>query len=335
MFRETKRRSWGIGLGLVTVLLALWVAQAGSLEPEAPPAPTMKPLHDLEPRIPVQYLGGSESAQFVIEEPGSYYLIGNIPGREGMHTIEILSNDVTLDLMGFMLLGGPGTGDGIKAQFLERIVIRNGIVQGFDGDGVNLHTSSEFLVEHVTSSGNGGWGILGQNGIGRVLDCYAERNLVGIDVAGGLIARSVSRYNENSGFQIGSTGGVVTDVNAEGNAGWGMTQNAGTGWRIENSSINRNDLGGLSVCGNNLILNNLFEGNIGDGIRVRCGGNVVRGNSLIDNTTGIFALDNGDEIVTGNYAQGNGTSYSGFTGNHFGPIETVLSATHPHANISE
>ena len=46
------------------------------------PMPTMKTLHQVEPRIPVQTL--SATAPFAINRPGSYYLTDNITVAAGM-----------------------------------------------------------------------------------------------------------------------------------------------------------------------------------------------------------------------------------------------------------
>ncbi|GAG42986.1 unnamed protein product, partial [marine sediment metagenome] len=100
---------------LVGLLIVPTVSQAGDLNPPGPPAPTMKTLDEVEPRIPIgpETTPGDANSLYVITERGSYYLTGNITGVGGKNGIEINSNDVTLDLKGFALIGMPESVDGI------------------------------------------------------------------------------------------------------------------------------------------------------------------------------------------------------------------------------
>jgi len=97
------------------------VLAQGSLMPPGPPQPMMKTLDQLEPRMPI-------SGPCSITRSGSYYLTTNVLStRIG---ITIYASDVTLDLMGFSVIGDSGPQDyydvGISVNSgCRNVVIRN------------------------------------------------------------------------------------------------------------------------------------------------------------------------------------------------------------------
>ena len=102
---------------------------AGSLEPPAAPAPTMKTLDEVEPRILIP-ASATPTGLFTISQSGSYYLVGdrNCSGRG----IQVDVDDVTIDLCGYALIGPDlGTNDGIYMNGRKDVEIRNGIVRDF------------------------------------------------------------------------------------------------------------------------------------------------------------------------------------------------------------
>src|SRR5262245_13623036 len=116
-------------LALSAILLCAVPSRAGNLEPPGPPAPTMKTLQQVEPRIPIS------SLPFTISQSGSYYLTGNLTGVSGQIGIRITAPTASLDLAGFTLQGVPGSFDGINLQTddLSSPVfdIRNGTITGW------------------------------------------------------------------------------------------------------------------------------------------------------------------------------------------------------------
>src|SRR4051794_32732317 len=94
----------------------------GGLTPPGAPAPTMKSLDQIEPRTPISAL------PFAITSAGSYYLSGNLTSATGGITIQ--ANEVTVDLMGFALAGGNGSGIVVSGN-RTNIVIRNGTIRGW------------------------------------------------------------------------------------------------------------------------------------------------------------------------------------------------------------
>ena len=65
-----------LGIAIGAIALHLITADAGDLEPTAPPGPTMKTLDEVEARIPIPG-SSSPTGTFVIISSGSYYLTGD------------------------------------------------------------------------------------------------------------------------------------------------------------------------------------------------------------------------------------------------------------------
>jgi hypothetical protein len=107
----------------------------GSLTPPGAPAPTMKTLQQVEPRVPIS------TAPFTISQPGSYYLTTNLTVSGG-DAITIATNGVTLDLNGFTIssTANPASGTAVLiGGGPQDITIQNGHIRGGvtnDGSGV-------------------------------------------------------------------------------------------------------------------------------------------------------------------------------------------------------
>ncbi len=168
----------------------------GSLTPPGAPEPMMKSLDQIEPRTPIS------SLPFTIDQPGSYYLVSNLTG-DASGGITIAASGVTLDLMGFELAGGTGSGI-IGSGTPRNITIRNGVVRDWSGDGIALFLdTSNCQVERLRVSSNGGHGI--SVGMGSVVrDCIASGNgSQGIRVnSGSSVQGCTSRLNVGFGFRL-------------------------------------------------------------------------------------------------------------------------------------
>lgn len=121
----------------------------GSLTPPGAPAPTMKKLDEVEPRINLQATPAAAGVdttnanfQFVINQPGSYYLSGNLAVTKP-NGIQINAEGVTLDLNGFQVSRASGSsGDGIQIPAnAHRFRLLNGSIKGF-AFGVNTPGNS-------------------------------------------------------------------------------------------------------------------------------------------------------------------------------------------------
>ena len=104
----------------------------GSLTPPGTPAPTMKSLDQIEPRRPINSTNtpGDATNQFIINQPGSYYLTGNVSVPAGKDGISVQANDVTVDLSGFSLTGtAPRVG--VIVGTFSRVTVKNGNLSGW------------------------------------------------------------------------------------------------------------------------------------------------------------------------------------------------------------
>lgn len=126
----------------------------GSLIPPGPPAATMLTLSQVEPRTPVDsvHTPGDGLNQYLITQPGSYYLTSNIGGVASKQGINIQTNDVTLDLNGFSVNGIPGSFSGIDV-FGNNVVVRNGTIDDWGQYGV-YSTGVNVTLEGLNISSN-------------------------------------------------------------------------------------------------------------------------------------------------------------------------------------
>ncbi len=125
-------------------LLALTglMVTAGPLNPPAGPvASTYKTLSEVEPRIPIQSLTGDAGAQYVISQPGSYYLTGNINGVVGKHGIAVRASNVVIDLCGFTMNGQHFVqfaidGHSVAAGLYSGLTVKNGVIYDWNNEGI-------------------------------------------------------------------------------------------------------------------------------------------------------------------------------------------------------
>jgi len=171
--RNTQTKVLASKLVLIGVLGFSIFAIAGSLEPSAPPGPTMKTLAEIEPGTPIS------SAPYTIAESGSYYLCANVQTTSSMFNgISIYANNVTLDLKGFSLIGDGTAGrHGVVIEGdYKNITIRNGTITNWGGSGVEGATATKCRAEDLRVIDNAGSGIRLPGYEQRVSNCMASDN---------------------------------------------------------------------------------------------------------------------------------------------------------------
>ena len=293
----------------------------GPLTPPGAPAPTMKTLAQIEPRVAIT------NVPYTITQPGSYYLTTNFT-TAGSGVI-VQANRVTLDLMGFALTGDndeAGYGVWVSGQPeapWREVVVRGGAVAGFSS-GIFFEYVQNGRIEGVSISGNVNQGVKLYGAYGgpcsgnAVVGCAISGNgyhgvLVDGTQSGGrceanMIERCVISGNGASGVLLsGGAGGrclgnTVADCTVSGNLndGIGISGYEGRcdGNLIARCSISANGASGVRLngvsgqaCGNR-VENNLFVENADSGIRLeRVAGNRIQNNHVTGSTgAGNFGL---------------------------------------------
>lgn len=314
-------------LGLVGLVAGVVVA--GPLDPPSGPiASTGKVIGEIEPRIAMSQATtpGDATSVFRITAPGSYYLTGNVQGSAGKSGIVIAASNVSIDLNGFSLVGGSGSGSGITSlnQFTS-LRICNGTVSSWGGQGVSFAGGSG-VVELIISTDNALDGFL--IGAGSVMrSCIAQRNASNGILSGGecVITNCTAKANagvgiiasvrthvigcvatSNSGGFSGSFGSSIIDCTASLNVGTGILVE--NGCRVSRCYIFQNGFHGLISDTDGIITDNAVRGNgtggTGAGIVLSGDDNRVEGNNCTDNKIGVQAFSGGN-IIARNTCSGN------------------------------
>ena len=266
--------------------LATWLAgisttqevyAQGSLTPPGPPTPAMRTLEQIEPRTPITNL------PYTITQPGSYYLTGNLTSTG--YGIVVEAGGVTVDLMGFTIAGDGDVNEMgvsfISGSGLRGVVVRNGIVRGFDR-GLDATRAMDCRFEGLALSGNI---------FGALLDGTSGQ------CSGNVFDRCVVSSNRHTGLYFQSSGG----------------QSIGN--RIVDCVIAANSSNGVVFSGNsgpcsgNAIVESTLEGNGECGVQVlsqngRCEGNLIRDCTISSNRLEGIRIDSFSGQCVGNTAAG-------------------------------
>jgi len=289
----------------------------GTLTPPGAPAPTMKSLSQIEPRIPIS------SVPYVISSPGAYYATGNLVGTNGQHGITISSSDVTIDLNGFTLLGVPGAIQGVFINNTRtNITIRNGAIDGWGADGIYAHNGSaprNMVFENLNITLNAGYGIEAEAGTvvrnclltsnrlagviiygGQVSDCVARGNAtIGIQVFDGSVRGCSAEYNGSHGIFVAE--GMVRDCQSQSNGAYGIYLSQSSARDCQSQF---NSQYGFYLIQGSSVVDSVCLSNANTGILCDLLGNDVRGCKVYGNP-GVGIQFNGPGIAQDNYVVAN------------------------------
>ena len=293
---------------LSILLLPHAFGQGALTPPPGPPAPTMKSLDQVEPRIIVNATNtpGDATNTFIISAPGSYFLTGNITGTPGKNGISIQANDVTLDLNGFALVGAANPLGGVNTPgVVTNLCVRNGSIRGWATAGVRA-IGAVALVEKLRLSGNLGIGVLVGNG-SMIKDCVADQNGVGFYCTDRTqISHCISTRNGN-GFYCTAYVSLL-DCTSSRNAGTGIqTEGSCT---VSRCSVTRNESDGLTTGPGCNISDCVVSLNVGQGISPGAGSS-VRNCTVQSNTSNGILLSADRCYVVGNTCDGNDQGIAG------------------------
>jgi parallel beta-helix repeat protein len=266
-----------LAMAAMFLMISGW-AVAGNLEPPGGPAPTMKSLQEIYDKVAI----GTEitSLPYTISSSGFYYITQDLTSPAGSHGITITADNVTLDLMGFSLIGPGGTEyyNGVYMNNLSNVEIRNGTVMNFSGSG----------IYEVSFDGEGH----------RIINVRAVSNRWGIILEGesSLVKDCTVLLNGSTGIHVQS-GSIVTGNTVSRNGFYGISAIRST---VTGNTVYRNESTGIVAVGT--VTGNTANDNGGHGIWAG-GGSTVTGNTSLGNNSGIYL--NGNCLVDQNTAYNN------------------------------
>jgi parallel beta-helix repeat protein len=295
-------------------------ALAGDLTPPGAPAPTMKTLDQVEPRIPIGPLTtpGDADSVYRITQPGSYYLTGPVDVTFGRRGIEIDGDDITVDLGGFTIRGVQnGTLEGIAvvapSGTRKNIAVGNGVVTAVIGTGIDFFNAESSIIHDIRIDNTGGDGVVaGFAGVVErvtVAECAGD----GFNATTGTVLRDChARQNGIHGF-VGLMS--ASGCSAVDNGGAGFNGNGA----FENCLSSGNDLSGFFINAPSALVGCTASLNLGDGFTASNEPSVAL--NCIASSNGASGFDytnNGAWLATNCAANENGEH--GFWGNTRGRL---------------
>ena len=242
----------------------------------------MKTLDEVEARTPIS----AADLPLSITQSGSYYFTESMTfSTLNADAITISASGVTIDLNGFTLTG-PGkaagsTGSGIYAEYVDNIVIKNGVIREWRRSGVQAYFNCNHVI--VTDL------IVENNGYYGAAVGYAS-----------IVQNIISRDNDNIGIQVSERCIVEHCTVSENNNHGIYILNRTT---VRNCSVYLNTYEGITGFSNNVIQNNTISNNrMGINLSAR---NLIDHNSSCSNSEEGIRLSNDCNQVTHNLVTNN------------------------------
>jgi hypothetical protein len=330
-FDPIDRRLLFAGIGMAGIAAISRTAGAGPIDPPAGPiTSTGKTLQSLyeriargdaglaEPRTAVQSLSGTPTCLHLIDQPGSYYLTGNLGGASGKSTIEIVAPDVTLDLSGFTINADAAVLPSFAIRFAPSnadtsLRVINGTISGsLQLDPSVLAAQCLSVLEDVRIRGV----VFADHVVLRRCEVRANSSGAAVIVRGD--ARiEFSKCTSQVGADV-SGGLVAADSEFS-----GMT--------------------GLISRGSSFIRYCRINGFNAPSLSLSGSGGVIERNTLraFGTAAGLLVTGTGN-LITNNSVAGGSPPYSIGAGNSYGPVVSVAgagdlgsipAASHPYANF--
>jgi parallel beta-helix repeat protein len=296
------KNSWKImSMAIMLFIISEW-AVAGNLEPPSGPAPSMKTLQEIYDKV----AGGTEitSLPYTISSPGFYYITQDLTSPEGSHGITITVDNVTLDLMGFSLIGPEGSGnfDGVHMAWRSNNEIRNGTVMNFPRTGIlNEWGGGGHRVINIRAVNNQ-TGIHLRHRDNLIKGCTAILNTY-VGITSGIASTVTGNTTYNNGYSgiYAGEGSIVTGNTSYDNGSNGISTSNGT-TVTGNAAYNNSDKGILVFFGSTVTGNTVYD-NVSDGIYVGSGSTIIGNTAYNNGVSGIYA--GSGSTVTGNTAVNN------------------------------
>lgn len=256
---------------LILTFFSSNVVAQGPLSPTGAPAPTMKTLSQVEPRIPIS------SIPYTCNVAGaSYYLTTNLTAGVGEGGLFVENDNITIDLNGYTLKGsGDGSLDGIFQPLNHRaLTVKNGQLIDWRSFGyAGIYAAGEgnrFL--HLTFVTNNTGIRAGKNA--TVQNCQLIYNSnYGIECGpDSVIIECTADRNGNSGITVGS-GSTLENCNAYDNVFDGFTIGAGSS--VRGCTAARNDSDGFDAADHCTLAYCTAYDNDADGINAASGCTII------------------------------------------------------------
>lgn len=275
---------------------------------------------------------------YTIPAPGSYVLTGDLAPLPGVGALVAGAPNIEIDLNGFTIVSpGAGGAIGIDSAGFPGLVVRRGVITGFDGAAISAGDGSKVIETRLTGNGAGVASatnclvvmntIIGNTGDAiEAFHCKVENNVVGpglgIGITGGENVIVHNRIAGNIGGGIFETGGSTIQENVlHANPPFGITDGlpgpppvpAPPGpprTNIMGNTIDSAFAGpGVSIMMPALISDNTITANFADGIVCGAACN-VRGNVVEQNNLGGVPISGGVTVAAGSTVHANSISFN-------------------------